>query len=363
VRYILLYILLIGVVAARPACDARTPGVTPAEVHVQVEPDSCTELVDPRGLDWADLAGISLSDTFASVWLRVERRPQGNTVFVCADEDVPLVRNQRILIRFTSVDGRFAASELFLDARSPLSAAVSASPDSIYSGETSQLEVVAAGGVPPYTYDWISSGVSDPTIPNPTVSEPGRYRVYVRDSVYGSGDNEGHYAFRWIDVKKKFSGVAATATPDTIEPGGQSDLAVSPRPRTAGWLPTTGLDDPFSSFPTTTLQRSLTYSVYATFDDGDWQGTVRVTVRMHLDVTATPIVISEGDTARLDVTVVAGGYRNGGFRYNWHPSATLDDPSVSNPRATPSVPTTYFVDVVDTYGQLATDSVRVVVLQ
>jgi gliding motility-associated-like protein len=46
------------------------------------------------------------------------------------------------------------------------------------------------------------------------------------------------------------------------------------------------------------------------------------------------------------------------YLYSWSPSTTLNNPTIANPTASPSVPTTYYLSVTDSTGT-KTDSVRI----
>jgi hypothetical protein len=70
---------------------------------------------------------------------------------------------------------------------SPLGVFVSANPDEVCEGESSQLNAFAVGGTGNYTYEWLPvEGLSNPNIPNPvaTPDETTTYSVAVND-----GDN------------------------------------------------------------------------------------------------------------------------------------------------------------------------------
>ncbi|MEI8202803.1 MAG: gliding motility-associated C-terminal domain-containing protein [Bacteroidota bacterium] len=65
--------------------------------------------------------------------------------------------------------------------------------------------------------------------------------------------------------------------------------------------------------------------------------------------------IYESLSAQLNSTIISG------YQYQWSPSSGLNNPSVSNPIATPSGTTTYYVTVTDTYGCQKVDSVKIVI--
>lgn len=52
-----------------------------------------------------------------------------------------------------------------------------------------------------------------------------------------------------------------------------------------------------------------------------------------------------------------------GFTYEWEPSASLNNPNIYNPVATPNQTTTYYVHIIDPWGCVYTDSVTVYVLE
>lgn len=61
----------------------------------------------------------------------------------------------------------------------PLEAAASATPSTLCFGDSAQLNVIAMGGIQPYTYQWSpTTGLSDPTIANP-VAAPAVTTLYT----------------------------------------------------------------------------------------------------------------------------------------------------------------------------------------
>ena len=80
-----------------------------------------------------------------------------------------------------------------------------------------------------------------------------------------------------------------------------------------------------------------------------------------LEVTATanPEVINEGETSELDAYATGGA---GDYSYEWEPAEYLDFPNVSNPIASPVLPTTEFtVTVTDSDGNVARAYVTVTI--
>lgn len=67
-----------------------------------------------------------------------------------------------------------------------------------------------------------------------------------------------------------------------------------------------------------------------------------VNVTLSVNATANPTVIPLGGTSTLSANVTGG---SGTITYNWTPAATLNDPSLMSPTATPTATTTYTVNV------------------
>ena len=57
-----------------------------------------------------------------------------------------------------------------------------------------------------------------------------------------------------------------------------------------------------------------------------------------MNVSASPTIIAQGSNSQLNA-IASGG--NGSFTYSWTPAATLSNPNIQNPRATPNTTTTY----------------------
>ncbi|HNY01011.1 MAG TPA: T9SS type A sorting domain-containing protein [Bacteroidales bacterium] len=74
--------------------------------------------------------------------------------------------------------------------------------------------------------------------------------------------------------------------------------------------------------------------------------------------TATPGAICQGQTSQLACNVVGG---TPPMTYVWTPAATLSDPAIANPVATPAETTTYQVVVTDNTGITASNNVTVTV--
>jgi hypothetical protein len=155
--------------------------------------------------------------------------------------------------------------------------------------------------------------------------------------------------------------VTASASPNPIAPGesSQLDAAVSGGvgPYSYGWTPASSLSDPLVRDPVASPSSTTTYAVRV-IDSRDEQASdiVTVAVASPLIVTANPSSIPIGFSSQLNA-LLPGGIPP--FTYDWQPTNTLSDPSVSNPIAVPSNSTTYQVTVYSGGAPPITGSVDV----
>jgi hypothetical protein len=126
---------------------------------------------------------------------------------------------------------------------------------------------------------------------------------------------------------------------------------------TYNWLPATGLNNVQSANPTTTLTNSTTYTLTVTNTASGCQNTDQVTVSVNplpiVDAGAA-ISVVQGNSTTIGGNPTASG--NGPFTYSWSPAGTLDDATIANPLATPTVTTTYTVTVTDDNGCVSSNN-------
>lgn len=119
------------------------------------------------------------------------------------------------------------------------------------------------------------------------------------------------------------------------------------------WTPGEFLDDFTYAQPTAVIAANTTFTVIAT----DQQGCKTVQIVSVSVIPPPKIKVSQ------DTTVCAGTIAtlraSGGIRYQWRPAPGLVNSSSATPQVTPQRTTTYIVDVTDSIGCVATDSVRV----
>ncbi len=119
------------------------------------------------------------------------------------------------------------------------------------------------------------------------------------------------------------------------------------------WSPSTYLDDPSSSTPTSIPLSDITYFITVTSAEGCSDvDTVNIIIYPEIVINAGP-----------DTTVCYGGqfklYAEGGIEYLWVPSTNLDNPTIADPTCNPSESIDYVVFVTDLNGCVETDTVNV----
>ncbi len=122
---------------------------------------------------------------------------------------------------------------------------------------------------------------------------------------------------------------------------------------TYSWVPPTALSNPAIANPVATPVTTTQYIVTGTTVNGCVaKDTVVITVN------PSPIVTTSNDT-----TICQSGsaqlFASGGTGYSWSPVTGLSNPSISNPVATPSANTLYYVTVTGANSCSKTDSVNV----
>ena len=222
--------------------------------------------------------------------------------------------------------------------------AVNAGPDvSICQGSSTNL--YASGGT---IYSWSpTTGLSNPNIANPTASPATTttYTVIVTNA-------EGCRGTDQVTVNVTNS-AAANAGPDVALCRGSSTILNASGGTIYLWMPTTGLSNPRIANPVASPSTTTTYCVNV-MDANGCMGTDCVTVTV-------------GDGAEVvaceDKTICAGGSTpltvTTGLAYSWSPAASLDNPNVGTPIASPLVTTTYTVSVTDANGCTGVDQVVV----
>jgi gliding motility-associated-like protein len=226
---------------------------------------------------------------------------------------------------------------------------VDAGPGStICPGENIQLGGNASAG----TYFWSPTGsLDDPTILTP-VAMPAITTTYTLTVTDANGCNASSTTTVTIGSPAVDAGPNAAVCPGT------STTLNASGGDTYSWSPSTGLSDPAIPNPIASPVVTTTYTVNVFSNGSGCSGTDSVTIIVRPAVMAdagNSISICSGD----DTTLTASG----GVTYSWSPAASLSNPNINNPVASPQSGTTYTVVVTDVFGCTGTDSVGVIVNQ
>lgn len=204
----------------------------------------------------------------------------------------------------------------------------------------------ATGGT---SYSWSpATGLSSTTIANP-VAAPAVTTTYTVTIVSSS---TGCTAIDSVTVTVNPPPVADAGPYTNICQGFNTTLGASGGANYA-WTPTSGLSDPTIFNPVASPTTTTTYSVIVT-DASGCVSSDTVTVA----VNPLPVV-----NAGSDQSICPGGSAalnaSGAAAYTWSPGATLNDSTIANPIASPSVTTAYVVTGITAYGCTDADTVTV----
>ncbi|MCC7303689.1 MAG: gliding motility-associated C-terminal domain-containing protein [Bacteroidia bacterium] len=205
----------------------------------------------------------------------------------------------------------------------------------------------ASGGV---SYVWSpSSSLNNSTLANPTASPTTTttYTVVVTDANGCTGS-----ATVLVTVLPPPN---ANAGPGgNICPGGSANLNASGG-TSYTWTPAASLNNSTIANPVASPTVTTTYTV--TVSNGSCSSTATVTVTVFTPPSPTASAntnpICSGSTTQLSGT--------GGASYSWTPASSLNNSTISNPLASPTVTTTYTLTVTDANGCTGTTTVTVTV--
>ena len=247
-------------------------------------------------------------------------------------------------VQVTDTNGCIAVDSVQL-VINPLPSANAGNDTTICLGDTVQLN--ASGG---NVYIWTpSTNLSDPAISNPLAfpTATSSYIVNVTDSNLCISEDTLQVT---ISIPAPVDAGVDTAIcfSDSIQFSASGTL-------TYIWTPVDSLSDPNVSDPIAFPLDTTVYFVTGT-DAAGCSSTDSLTVVINPlpNVQAgVDSAICIGDTIQLQAT--------GGLNYSWTPSATLNDPLIANPLASPIVSTQYILSVSDTNTCTNTDSITVAV--
>ncbi|HEY1039889.1 MAG TPA: gliding motility-associated C-terminal domain-containing protein [Bacteroidia bacterium] len=174
------------------------------------------------------------------------------------------------------------------------------------------------------------------------------------------------YIFISLIGVTSFAQVTANAGADkTVCPGVSTTIGGSPSvtggtaPYTITWAPSTGLNSVTSANPTVNISGSVTYTLTVR-DSKDSVDTDIVTVTM--DDISLMNAGADRNFCLSDSSSVALGNSNnhtGPYTFLWLPSLGLSDTSVANPVASPTVTTSYTMQITSPTCGIKTDVVTI----
>ncbi len=206
----------------------------------------------------------------------------------------------------------------------------------ICQGSSTQLNGVSNGDIITWSP---STGLSDPNILNP-IATPGTTTTYTLTAIMTStGCSETDVVTVTVQpLLTPFAGFDLNlCLNDTIQLNGTVPAGYT----TYSWSPATGLSDPNILNPLAYPVITTTYVLTAS--DGICTTTDQLTITINQP---------QQNNAGPDVTICTGTSTqlNGSSSYpgnSWSPSATLDNPNILNPNATPVTSTTYTLTSTD----------------
>lgn len=201
----------------------------------------------------------------------------------------------------------------------------------------------ASGGT---GYQWSpATGLSNPNSPNPMAS-PDQTTIYTVTVT----SSEGCVLIDTVRIQVDVFPVT-DAGPDVLICLGQSVQLQATGGTFFTWSPPTGLSNPNIPDPVASPVVSTQYVVVGSNTCGLSSDTLVVNVRQVFPVAGPDTVICPGTQVQL--------YAYGGETYRWSPSAYLNNANVQFPVAGPLGNITYTVEVTDSIGCVAYDTVQV----
>jgi gliding motility-associated-like protein len=213
--------------------------------------------------------------------------------------------------------------------------------DTICSGQTASLSA-SITGTPPggTTLSWYSTSSGGSAIATGANYTTG---PLTKDTVIYVSTCPGYYR-QPVNVIITGSSSISISSPATICTGGNTTLAASGGTAYT-WSPAASLNNSTIANPVASPTVTTTYTVSITTPCGKVKDSVVITVTSSPTVTTTASPTSSlcpGGTTNLSAT--------GGSAYAWSPSAGLSNTAISNPIASPTVTTTYTVNITTACG-------------
>jgi gliding motility-associated-like protein len=188
--------------------------------------------------------------------------------------------------------------------------------------------------------------LSNPNVPNPTTSTPATITYYYTAEINGA-------ILRDSVIISVDTPVVRTNSDTIICKDGQVQLQATGAV-TWSWSPIAGLSNTATSNPVATPTVNTDYIVTGTNIHG-CSAKDTVTIALY----PVPAVISNHEILACPKTPVQLSANSTLASWLWSPAASLNNPAIANPTATPGQNTKYLVKVTDAHSCIYTDSVNV----
>ncbi len=247
--------------------------------------------------------------------------------------------------------------------------AKAAAQDTLCTGRNIQLggNPTASLGQPNYTYEWQPSlNMANNTVEAPivTVLANTLFTVKVTDD-QGCSDLDSVFVIKGNGPLADASSAAndSLCTGGQIELGGNPSASLGVSPLTYAWYPDNGdIFDANLPNPIVSPSSDKTYFLLVTDSIGcsdlDWVF-VRKTAIQALASDAPNDTLCSGGFVTLGATPISVSNNIGAVDFLWTPSASLNNPLISNPISTTTTPELYVLKVTDNEGCSDLDSVFV----
>ena len=232
----------------------------------------------------------------------------------------------------------------------------------------SNLSATVTGGEAGYTYSWTPvTGLNNPNVSDP-IAKPATTTTYTVTVTDANGCQASDDIEIVVAPELTVSAIAddyilstcpTSVAQITATANGGEELAAGGY--TWSWAPSAGLSATNIPNPIAKPASTTTYTVTVTDANGCTATniiTIEVRPPLAAIATATDYLIGDcpGQSTTLDVAVTGGEEL---YTYSWAPAASLDDPNIKSPVASPAVNTTYTVTVTDANNCTVTATVTI----
>ncbi len=274
----------------------------------------------------ATVTGSGGSTPYSFLWL-----PGGNTNATASG-----LSAGNYTVTVSDASGCTGTANVTITAPAKLVANVTATKYNICGGSADTLSASLTGGTLPYTYSWNNGGTNSSTIVYPTSSMT--FTVIITD-------NTGCILIDTVTIAVIPLPLAVVALNKSICLGDTTSIGGN---RISGvgylWAPDTTISSDTLPNPVVKPSVTTTYTLIVT----NATGTCANTDSVKVTVNPLPVVDLGMDQRACGTGVLIGNPTLPGYTYAWSPSTGLNNATIAQPLADPSVVTTYILTAMDT---------------